>query len=84
MFRRMLIIIFLVFIKRNAFNLMSTFRMNKYNLFLLLRKVYLILLIIYLNTFPYMLLQKQILKRINKVMHVLDVLDVRVFQVSND
>ena len=58
--------------------------MNKYNLFLLLRKVYLILLIIYLNTFPYMLLQKQILKRINKVMHVLDVLDVRVFQVSND
>lgn len=84
MFRRMLIIIFLVFIKRNAFNLMSTFRMNKCNLFLLLRKVYLILLIIYLNTFPYMLLQKQILKRINKVMHVLDVLDVRVFQVSND
>ena len=63
---------------------MSTFRMNKCNLFLLLRKVYLILLIIYLNTFPYMLLQKQILKRINKVMHVLDVLDVRVFQVSND
>ena len=34
MFRRMLIIIFLVFIERNAFNLMSTFRMNKYNLFL--------------------------------------------------